>query len=71
VREARRSLRRQMTLIGSWTFSTSGQADCAAFVASRGVDVGQLYTHRWTLDQAQEAYELFDQGVGGKGVFLM
>jgi hypothetical protein len=23
------------------------------------------------LDQAAEAYRLFDQGVGGKGVFLM
>jgi hypothetical protein len=25
----------------------------------------------WSLDQAAEAYRLFDQGVGGKGVFLM
>jgi len=24
-----------------------------------------------SLDQAAEAYRLFDQGVGGKGVFLM
>ena len=62
-------LRRQVTLIGSWTFSTVGQAACAEYVADRGVDLDQLFTHRWTLDQAPEAYALFDQQTTGKGVF--
>ena len=26
-------------------------------------------THRWSLDQAREAYELFDAQSAGKGVF--
>jgi len=30
---ARTSCGRQITLVGSWTFSTQGQADCAEFVA--------------------------------------
>jgi threonine dehydrogenase-like Zn-dependent dehydrogenase len=30
-----------------------------------------LFTHRWKLDQAEEAYRLFDQQTSGKGVFLM
>lgn len=64
-------LRKQMTVIGSWTFSITGQSECACFVASKGIDVGQVYTHRWSPDQAEEAYRLFDQGVGGKGVFLL
>ena len=63
-------LRRQVTLIGSWTFSTVGQAECAKFIADRGVDVDQLFTERWTLDQAEEAYQLFDRQTSGKGVFL-
>ena len=63
-------LRRQVTLIGSWTFSTVGQAQCAQFIADRGIDVGQLFTDRWTLDQATEAYQRFDRQTGGKGVFL-
>ena len=62
-------LRRQVTLIGSWTFSTVGQADCARFIADRGVDVGRLFTHRWRLEQAEEAYRLFDTQTAGKGVF--
>ena len=64
-------LRRQVTLLGSWTFSTVGQAECARFVADREIDVDQLFTHRWRLDQAEQAYQLFDQQTSGKGVFLM
>lgn len=63
-------LRRQVTLIGSWTFSTIGQAECAKFIADRGVDVDKLFTDRWKLDQAEQAYQLFDQQTSGKGVFL-
>ena len=64
-------LRRQVTLIGSWTFSTIGQADCARFIADRGIDVDALFTHRWRLDEAEPAYRLFDSQATGKGVFLM
>jgi threonine dehydrogenase-like Zn-dependent dehydrogenase len=64
-------LRKQLTIIGSWTFSTTGQADCAAFVADRRIAVDHLFTHRWRLDQAEEAYRLFDGQTTGKGVFLM
>jgi threonine dehydrogenase-like Zn-dependent dehydrogenase len=64
-------LRKQLTLIGSWTFSCNGQADCADFVAERKIPVDKLFTHRWRLDQAEEAYRLFDTQTTGKGVFLM
>jgi threonine dehydrogenase-like Zn-dependent dehydrogenase len=64
-------IKKQMTIMGSWTFSASGQAECARFVQDRGVDVDALFTHRWSLDQAAEAYELFDAGRTGKGVFLL
>ena len=63
-------LRRQITLVGSWTFSTQGQADCAEFVADHGIAVDRLFTHRWRLDQAEEAYRLFDTQSTGKGVIL-
>ena len=61
-------LRRQVTLIGSWTFSTVGQAECARFIADRGVDVDAIFTHQWRLDQAEEAYRVFDAQNAGKGV---
>ena len=61
-------LRRQVTLIGSWTFSTVGQAECARYVADRGIDLDRLFTHRWTLEEADEAYRVFDRQTEGKGV---
>jgi threonine dehydrogenase-like Zn-dependent dehydrogenase len=64
-------LRKQLTIIGSWTFSKIGQADCARFVADRKIAVDHLFTDRWQLSQAAEAYRLFDQQTGGKGVFVM
>ncbi len=64
-------LRKQLTIMGSWTFSTVGQADCARFVADRNVAVDRLFTHRWKLEQAEDAYRLFDKQTTGKGVFLM
>jgi threonine dehydrogenase-like Zn-dependent dehydrogenase len=63
-------LRRQVTLVGSWTFSKQGQAECAEFVADRHVDVEKLFTHRWKLEQAEEAYKLFDTQTTGKAVIL-
>ncbi len=64
-------LRKQLTIIGSWTFSTAIQADCARFVADRKIGVDHLFTERWTLADAEKAYQLFDQQMSGKGVFLM
>jgi threonine dehydrogenase-like Zn-dependent dehydrogenase len=64
-------LRKQLTIIGSWTFSTTIQADCARFVADNKIDVEHLFTDRWKLDQAEAAYKLFDQQTSGKGVFVM
>ena len=64
-------LRKQLTLIGSWTFSTVGQAECAQFVIDRGIRVDDLFTEQWRLDQAAEAYRLFDRQSSGKGVFLL
>lgn len=62
-------IRKQLTIVGSWTFSTTGQEDCARFVAGHGIKVDELFSHRWKLDQAVEAYRLFDEGGSSKAVF--
>ena len=63
-------LRKQLTIIASWTFSSVGQRDCARFIADRAIDVDALFSHRYRLDQVTEAYTLFDTQTTGKGVFL-
>jgi threonine dehydrogenase-like Zn-dependent dehydrogenase len=62
-------LRRQLTVHASWTFSNTGQEECARFVADRKIPLKKLLTHRFRLDQADEAYRLFDTQTTGKGVF--
>jgi threonine dehydrogenase-like Zn-dependent dehydrogenase len=63
-------LRRQITIIASWTFNTVGQAECARFIADRKVPLKRLLTHRYKLDDAAAAYKLFDTQTTGKGVFV-
>lgn len=63
-------IRKQLTILASWTFSLVGQAECARFIADRHLPVDRLFTHRFTLDQAEEAYRLFDTQTTGKAVFV-
>ena len=63
-------LRKQLTVIGSWTFNKQGQADCARFIASRGIDVDALFSDQWALDHAEHAYQQFDRQEMGKGVLI-
>lgn len=60
----------QKNVIGSLTFSKNLQEECALFVAERGLDVDSIFTHEFRLDQAKEAYELFNNRKIGKGVFV-
>ncbi len=62
-------LRKQLTLIGSWTFSATGLAECARYIADNRVRLERIFSHRWTLEQADEAYRVFDTQSTGKGVF--
>ena len=63
-------MRKQVTVMTSWTMSIQGQMACADFVIERGLDLDALFTDRWALDQGVEAYASFDRQSGGKGVFL-
>lgn len=63
-------IRRQITMHGSWTFSKSGQDDCARFIAEHKVPVDRLITHRFALTDAVAAYQQFDRQTMGKGMII-
>ncbi|WPU09496.1 zinc-binding dehydrogenase [Pseudarthrobacter oxydans] len=63
-------LYRQITAMTSWTMSIPDMENCARFVVERRVDVDALFSERWSLGKAKEAYELFDMQTSGKGVFV-
>ncbi|MFE4500969.1 zinc-binding dehydrogenase [Rhodococcus sp. NPDC056743] len=66
----RDTLRRQLTLLTSWTLSTVDQIRCADYVDAHQLPVDELFTHRWALNEASEAYQWFDKQDAGKGVFV-
>ena len=63
-------IRKQLTIVGSWTVNSAKLADCIRFIADHGLEVDRLFTDRWTFDQAEEAYKSFDKQAAGKGVFV-
>jgi len=63
-------LRRQLTLLGSWTFSSHIQDECTRFVADNGVNIDALITDQWPMDEIDVAYQKFDKQQMGKGIIV-
>jgi threonine dehydrogenase-like Zn-dependent dehydrogenase len=59
------------TVYGSWTFSKAELLEIARFMVDAKVPVDKLITHRYSLDQAIEAFRTFDGATTGKCVFVM
>jgi len=63
-------IHKQLTIYGSWTFSSVGQAECAQFIVDHELALESLLTDRFSLPDAVDAYKRFDTQTTGKGVFL-
>ena len=63
-------IHRQLTLLGSWTFSTVILEELGRYVVDRGIPLSELITHRFALQDAEEAYRLFDTSTTGKPAFV-
>jgi propanol-preferring alcohol dehydrogenase len=61
---------KDLSCFGSWTFTNHELESCAAFVARERPRLSDLITHRFTLDDAQTAFNAFDQGGTGKCMFV-
>ncbi len=59
-------LHKQLTLYGSWVCSLPQMEELAEHLVRWNLHPEVLVTHRFTVEQAQEAYELFDTGRTGK-----
>jgi len=63
-------VRKQLNLKGLWTFSKADLAMCAEYVAQNKIDVAKVFSHRWRLEQVDEAYRLFDNQQCRKAVVV-
>ena len=59
-----------LTIFGSLTFSKSELIETARFFVDTKAPLDKLITHRYSLDQAVEAFETFDGATTGKCVFV-
>jgi threonine dehydrogenase-like Zn-dependent dehydrogenase len=59
-------IHKQLTLHGSWVCSIGQMEDLVEHLVHWNLHPEQIVTHRFTLEQAREAYELFDSGQSGK-----
>ncbi|GAI89900.1 unnamed protein product, partial [marine sediment metagenome] len=59
----------QLTLIGSWVFSIPDLQELVDFMVRNQLSLNPLITHRFTLDDAPKALEIFDKGHTGKVIF--
>ena len=60
-----------ITIFGSWTFSKAELVEIARFMVDVKVPLKKHITHRYSLDQAVEAFRTFDGATTGKCVLVM
>ena len=60
-----------ITIFGSWTFSKAELIEISRFFVETRAPLSKLITHRYSLDQAEEAFQEFDSSTTGKCVFVM
>ncbi len=59
-------IHKQLSLYGSWVCSLPQMEELVELLVRWDLHPDQMVTHRFTLDQAGEAYETFDSGRTGK-----
>jgi threonine dehydrogenase-like Zn-dependent dehydrogenase len=62
-------IHKHLAIYGSWTFTTWMLEEAANWIIDRKVPIDDLVTHRFPLEQAKEAYDVFQEGNTGKVVF--
>ena len=63
-------IRKLLTVVGGWYFPLSAWSEICDFVVSRKLNVEGLISHRFTLDQAAEAFDKFDKRETEKAIFI-
>ena len=63
-------IHKQLTMYGSWTFSTVLLAECAQFAVDHHVAIGDVFTDTFTLAESDAAFRKFSARGMGKGVFV-
>ncbi len=71
IRPSDQLIRKQLQLFGSWYFNIGEYDEIVDVILRKGIDLEQLATHRFSLDEAETAFRLFDERKTEKAVFVL
>jgi propanol-preferring alcohol dehydrogenase len=69
IRPSDQWIRKELTVIGSWYFNASEYEELISLL-KRELDIRKIVTHRYRLENAQEAFLKFAGGETGKVIFI-
>lgn len=70
IRPSDQLIRKELTLIGSWYFNIAEYDEIISLLTVKGIDLERLATHRFSIDEAETAFRLFDERKTEKAVFV-
>jgi threonine dehydrogenase-like Zn-dependent dehydrogenase len=70
IKPSEQLIRKQLTVMGSWYFPIQEYEEITEFIVRKNIPVEKLVTHTFQLDQAEEAFRLFDERKTEKAVFV-
>ncbi|MCY9670190.1 zinc-binding dehydrogenase [Paenibacillus alginolyticus] len=70
IKPSEQLIRKQLTLLGSWYFPIHEYEEICEFIVRKNVPVEKLVTHTFHLEQAEEAFRMFDERKTEKAVFV-
>ncbi len=69
IRPSEQLIRKQLTVMGSWYFNISEWQEIARVIVDQQIPLEKLVTHRFSLDDAATAFQMFDERKTEKAVF--
>ena len=70
IRPSDQLIRKELTLIGSWYFNIAEYEEIVALLTAKRIDLERLATHKFSIDEAETAFRLFDERKTEKAVFV-
>lgn len=70
INPSEQMIRKLLTVIGAWYFPLYEYDEIARFIMRHKLPVEDLITHRFSIDDAPEAFRMFDQRETEKAVFV-
>jgi L-iditol 2-dehydrogenase len=70
IRPSDQLIRKQLTLTGSWYFNIAEYEEIIDVLVGKKIDLERLATHRFSIDEAETAFRLFDERKTEKAVFV-